>query len=186
MRRGDPGAPHLVKLTRIMTRCLKKPFTFSGRAGRREFWQCALAWGSVFMIWRGIAAYSATVIFPSLKATLSMIASTVAMLLLVIGIVPLVCAGVRRLHDTGHSGRALGLAALFYAVGGFLFYSVFFSLGIDPWTVLTPMQEWMLSGFMIACFAPSVLALSYALWWLIRPSHPGANNYGPNPNEVMP
>lgn len=73
--------------------CLAKYAVFDGRAGRSEYW-----WFMLFVILAG-----------SVGATVHEALGSVVLLCL---LVPLVAAGTRRLHDTGHSGwwQLFGLA----------------------------------------------------------------------------
>ena len=65
--------------------CLVKYADFTGRAGRAEYW-----WFVVFVL---LVCSIATLVHEA--------AGTIALLLLAL---PLLAAGARRLHDTGHSG----------------------------------------------------------------------------------
>lgn len=71
--------------------CLSKYATFEGRAGRPEYW-----WFALFYL----LAYVVAIVIDSALGT-PFIFTAIAILALVI---PALSVGVRRLHDTDHSG----------------------------------------------------------------------------------
>jgi uncharacterized membrane protein YhaH (DUF805 family) len=70
-----------------ITACLTKYATFSGRSSRSEFW-----WFYLFYIMIVIVG------------SLALGGSPVTDLIYLVLLIPLVAAGVRRMHDTDHSG----------------------------------------------------------------------------------
>ena len=94
---------------------LKNYAGFSGRAGRREYWMFFLIY---VLIYTALAVLAG--ILPSALAT---IFST---LIVVFGlglIIPSIAVGVRRLHDTDHSGWWM-LISLIPLAGLYLLYFV--------------------------------------------------------------
>lgn len=75
--------------------CLRKAVRARGRATQEEFWYFAVLWLCV-----GVAAGALGLARGDAGAVLADIVTSVWMLM----IVPLVSAGIRRLHDTGRSG----------------------------------------------------------------------------------
>ncbi len=96
-------------------------------------------------------------------------------------LLPSLAAGWRRMHDTGRMGL-------------YLLYPVTIILGLGFVTSLLGgtglAQVPALEGpAMLALFAVMILFLLspfIVLYWLLRPSQPGPNAYGPNPHEVTP
>ena len=90
---AQPGGGNLGSFDAILN-CLRKSTTFSGRAGRREFW-CFLRF--VLAVWATILLLGA--LEPRLLQGLLPLG--------VILLAPLLAVGARRLHDTGISAFAL-------------------------------------------------------------------------------
>jgi len=84
--------------------CLEKYATFSGRASRSEFWYFVVA----AILANLVASIATSLVFanePEVGAIMSLLISFVIL-------IPVVAAGVRRLHDTGRSGWWYLLAAI--------------------------------------------------------------------------
>jgi uncharacterized membrane protein YhaH (DUF805 family) len=161
--------------------CLRKYVTFSGRASRSEFW------------WFMGALWAGSVVVAALDAALfgggvdqggpgpSPSPEPLSALFGLATILPSLSAGWRRMHDTGRMGLYV-LYPVTIMIGIAFFAGLFESTGLmaqDPMTGL--------SGVVfIAAAVLFLLSPLIVLWWLIRPSQPGANAYGPNPHEVMP
>ena len=80
----------------VRTCMTKKFFTISGRATRAEYWWFQLfIWGPMFLLilLSGIGG----------ESTLG-IGAPLAGIFYIICLIPNFCVGIRRLHDTGHSG----------------------------------------------------------------------------------
>jgi len=151
--------------------CLRKYATFSGRAARPEFWWFAGA------VWLGslIAAVLDGVLFGAAED------GPVGLVFALATLVPSLAAGWRRMHDTGRMG-----IYLLYPVT--IMIGLAFAVSVLDGFGLTEMPALEGPGT-IALFAVMVLFLLspfIVLYWLLRPSEPGPNAYGPNPNEVMP
>jgi transcriptional regulator with XRE-family HTH domain len=78
----EPAPVSFVEAIRI---CLGKYADFDGRAGRAEYW-----WFMVFVV-----------LVASIATLVNEVAGSIVLLVLLL---PLLAAGARRLHDTGHSG----------------------------------------------------------------------------------
>lgn len=92
---------------------LKNYAGFSGRAGRREYWMFFLIYVLIYIALAVLAG-----ILPSALATIFSI------LIVVFGlglIIPSIAVGVRRLHDTDHSGWWM-LISLIPLAGLYLLY----------------------------------------------------------------
>ena len=159
--------------------CLRKYFTFSGRASRSEYW-----WFFLFNILGGL-------FFSALEGFINGITGTPDGPTLLSGafnlaiFIPGLAVGFRRMHDTGRSG-----VYLFYpmiAIVGLLTFIGFVG-GVEALEAGNPLA--MMEGALgiIIGIAIIVVALSpfIVLFWLTRPSEPGQNQYGPNPTEVHP
>ncbi len=98
-------------------------------------------------------------------------------------LIPMLAAGWRRMHDTGRSGL-------------YLLYPILVWVGIASFMGFVGATGPLLAGDFATAFSGVVgiiLALSIliavfspliVIWWLTRPTQPGPNTYGPNPNEV--
>ena len=156
--------------------CLRKYFTFSGRASRSEYW-----WFVLFCILGGA-------IFSALEQLINGITGTPNGPTLLSGafnlatFIPSLAVGWRRMHDTGRSGLYL-LYPLIAMVGLSIFIGLFggdFATTGD-FEALTP------AFALLVMLAALVILISpfLVLWWLTRPSQSGPNQYGPNPHEVL-
>lgn len=156
--------------------CLRKYFTFSGRASRSEYW-----WFFLFCVLGGAISGAAEGFINGITGTpdgptLLSGAFNIATL------IPSLSVGFRRMHDTGRSGL-------------YLFYPVIAMIGLATFIGVFGGTD-RLNGDVGALFdgtfgmllliAVLVIAVSpfIVLWWLTRPSQPGPNQYGPNPHEV--
>ena len=105
---------------------------------------------------------------------------------------PLLACGFRRLHDTGRSGWHYLLPLIIALTILAALYLLFVPPEIPPFqaflVLFTPIwifEPRMLLG--LAVFVALMLFLRNNLYRKLRePSHPGANRFGPNPNEVQP
>ncbi len=159
--------------------CLRKYFTFSGRATRSEYW-----WFFLFCILGGM-------IFGALEQFINGITRTPNGPTLLSGafnlatFIPSIAVGFRRMHDTGRSGLYLFYPMI--AIIGLLTF-IGFAGGVEALDSETPLALFEGAFGVIIGLAIIVVALSpfIVLWWLTRPSQPGQNQYGPNPHEVHP
>ncbi|AVO37424.1 DUF805 domain-containing protein [Pukyongiella litopenaei] len=168
--------------------CLGKYLTFSGRASRPEYW-----WFFLFVLLSNVVAGlvdmamfgQAGVTEADGSASVTAYARQPVQGLVGLALfLPHLAAAFRRMHDTGRSGwyallpTLLGLGALVVLVFGIGAASHFHGGTMDR----------LLTGATLLILLPTLLVLLISpllvLWWLTRPSQPGANQYGPNPREV--
>jgi len=165
--------------------CFRKYVTFSGRATRPEYW-----WFILFVIVGGIVAnmidgYLFGFETVPVSETEFEIESNgpVASLFSLGTLLPILAAGWRRMHDSGRSGL-------------YLLYPILVWVGIGTFASFAGITGSILSGDFAAAFAGltgiiMIISLIIAIfspfiviYWLTRPTQPGPNDYGPNPNEV--
>ncbi len=82
--------------SQAISTCMAKYFTFSGRAGRSEFW-----WFYLFTI---LISWGASVVFVFTMPEDPVMASIMINLVTLVFGFPVFAAGSRRLHDIGKSG----------------------------------------------------------------------------------
>ncbi|MEE4188905.1 MAG: DUF805 domain-containing protein [Roseobacter sp.] len=158
--------------------CLRKYFTFSGRATRSEYW-----WFFLFCVLGGA-------LFGALEGFINGITRTPDGPTLLSGafnlatFIPSLAVGFRRMHDTGRSGLYLFYPLI--AVVGLLTF-VGLAGGFDAMQGGDPATLFDGNFGILVGLALLVIAISpfIVLWWLTRPSQPGQNQYGPNPQEVL-
>lgn len=153
--------------------CLRRYATFSGRASRPEFW-----W-FVGAVWLGslLAAGLDRLLFgadPEDGGPLGLVFGLATLL-------PSLAVGWRRMHDTGRMGIYL-LYPVTILIGLGFAASVLGGIGLDTVPALEGPGLVALFGVMILF----LLSPFIVLYWLLRPSEPGPNAYGPNPHEVTP
>ena len=161
--------------------CLRKYATFSGRASRPEYWyfMLFLFLGNLALgIVDGILFGGEVGVEPgSLSAQGN---GPLVSLFSLATLLPSLAAGWRRMHDTGRSGLFL-LYPLIVMVGISLFLGLmagFGNLAAGNFGAL-----FAVLGGLVTTGALLVLMISplLVLWWLTRPSQPGANEFGPPP-----
>jgi uncharacterized membrane protein YhaH (DUF805 family) len=165
--------------------CFRKYVTFSGRASRPEYW-----WFVLFILLGNIAAAAVdAVIFgvdvvetshgPGEYGVQAESDGPIAALFSLVVFVPSLSAGWRRMHDSGRSGLHL-IYPLIVMVGIGMAGSFFGGMGA--------LMSGAIGGLAALVFGVALIVLIISpllvLWWLTRPSQPGANQYGPNPAEV--
>lgn len=156
--------------------CLRRYATFSGRASRSEFW-----W-FVGAVWVGSAI--AAMIDAALSGPRAAGAQSPAMVSTLFSLatfLPGLAAGWRRMHDTGRMGIYI-IYPVTIVIGIVFFAGILDSTGLmagDPASGLS-------GAVFIAAAILFLLSPFIVLYWLIRPSQPGPNAYGPNPHEVTP
>lgn len=157
--------------------CFRKYATFKGRATRPEYWYFIL-----FIVLGGIAC---SIVDAALFGAVADNGGEgpVSTLFSLGTLIPLIAAGWRRMHDTGRSGL-------------YLLYPILVWVGIASFMGMVGATGPLLSGdfgtafsglvgiilaisIIVAVFSPLIV-----IWWLTRPTQPGPNIYGPNPNEV--
>ena len=166
--------------------CLRKYFTFSGRASRPEYWYFVLfallgSIGATFI--ESFLGYSPVQHGPNGSVAVGTGSGPLSGLFNLAMFIPLLSAGWRRMHDTGRSG--LFLIYPIIAIMGVISYAQF--TGLFPILMSDDSQAAfqglfgiiLLIGILIAAFSPLLV-----IWWLTRPSTRGSNKWGPNPHEV--
>lgn len=165
-------------------KCLKDYATFSGRAQRSEYWYFTL-----FVIIFYIVARVLDFTLFGDNETFGPLFSPISWLLTLALIVPGIAVSVRRLHDTGRSGKIL----LWYYLAGIVwFVAVVVALGsqallatagdglfpesAEPSMVLILVAS--IGGLALLAFEILLLV------WYCTNSQPGENKYGPNPKQV--
>lgn len=160
--------------------CLRKYLTFSGRASRSEYWKFVLfyALGGLAVVVVDVTFFG-TVTQSDVGASFESDGRIVTAYFVILS-VPLFSAGWRRMHDTGRSGL-------------YLVYPIILMVGISTFVGMSSGFQTMVSGDfrttiaalsdVTAAFASAVLIVSplLVLWWLVRPSEGGANEYGVPP-----
>ena len=146
--------------------CFRKYATFSGRAGRPEYW-----WWMLFAFGGGIAA---GMVDNGLGAEGGLQGLFSLAILL-----PGLAVAVRRLHDIGRSAWWLlilyapaAIGIVFIVVG---MIAAFASIGLGFEVGVTGLVS-MALGVVIA-----LGGVVFAVYTMTRPSQPGANRYGPPP-----
>lgn len=132
---------------------------FSGRTPRPDYWVFA---GFLFVA----------------QVLSFFVAPIVAALFAAGTVVPGVSAAVRRLHDAGRSGWWLVLPAV--AVPGWLL--VWIASAAAAMAVRVDRLDNDI--YFLTASAIMLVVVTITVFWLAAPSEPGANAYGPNPNEV--
>lgn len=137
---------------------------FKGRAGRREFWSYAPLPPALIVL-ANMAVWDA-----------SNTAGVLANLALWLGLLtPTLAVTARRLHDSGRRGWWQGLPmTAFLTVNVF---TVWFVRLPDPGQAAKTVFGVIMVLLSLAVLATMVLLLV----WLLLPSQPGPNRFGPNP-----
>ncbi len=168
--------------------CFSKFFTFSGRASRPEYWFFFL----FIVIWSLIAGIIDAQFFTQVSVSESdevkQVTATsrqpVQSIVSLIVFFPHLAVAWRRMHDSGRSGLyallpiLLILGAFAVLIFGIGLASQFHGGTLD--ILFTRATLLIVIPTLIVLFVSPLLVL----WWLTRPSQPGANQYGPNPYEV--
>ncbi|MFV0514214.1 MAG: DUF805 domain-containing protein [Jhaorihella sp.] len=159
--------------------CLSKYATFSGRAGRPEYWYFVLFLflaNLLLGIVDGLLFGGEVRIEPGSVSAQSN--GPLVSLFSLAMLVPSLAAGWRRMHDTGRSGLYL-LYPLIVMVGLSLFLG--FMAGFGNLAAGNFGALFAALGGLVAVVAVLVLLISplLVLWWLTRPSQGGTNEYGP-------
>ncbi|MEZ5864532.1 MAG: DUF805 domain-containing protein [Geminicoccaceae bacterium] len=158
--------------------CLGKYVTFSGRAGRPEYW-----WFILFVM-LGVLVLSLIdgFVFGSEAGSLSPLTSLFQLLTFL----PVLAAAWRRLHDSGKPGwyvllpMAVSLMFSLAMLSGVTAFGVVEAEGVPADQLGGPASLLGLGGFALFSIIELVL-LVLMIWWLTRPSDPGPNAYGPPP-----
>ncbi|MDW4499056.1 DUF805 domain-containing protein [Sulfitobacter sp. D35] len=167
--------------------CFAKYVTFSGRAPRSEYW-----WFFLFVILGGIVASLIDLALfgapEPVEGEPSSSGGPINGIFSLVTFLPLLAAGWRRMHDTGRSGKLLLLPLA--VTLGLMLLMLFGIMGVGmieqaggAEMVEGPAIALGTFGMILILVLQIVLSI-LILWWLSRPSQPGTNEYGPNPQEV--
>ena len=169
--------------------CFAKFFTFSGRASRPEYWFFFL----FIVIWSILAGIIDWQFFTQVsvsqndevKSVTATSSQPVQSIVSLIVFIPHLAVAWRRMHDTGRSGLyALLPILLILGAGAVLVFGIglasSFQHGGNLDVLFTRATLLIVIPTLLVLFVSPLLVL----WWLTRPSQSGANQYGPNPNEV--
>ncbi|CUH43532.1 DUF805 domain-containing protein [Ruegeria atlantica] len=169
--------------------CFSKFFTFSGRASRPEYWFFFL----FIVIWNIIAGIIDWQFFTQVSVSQTddvkaVTATSSAPVQSIVGLIvffPHLAVAWRRMHDTGRSGL-FALLPILLIVGAFAV--LIFGIGLASHFQHGGNLDILFTRATLLIVIPTLLVLFVSpllvLWWLTRPSQPGANQYGPNPYEV--
>ncbi len=167
--------------------CFAKFFTFSGRASRPEYWFFFL----FIVIWNIIAGIIDWQFFTQVsvaetdevKSVTATSSRPVQSIVGLIVFIPHLAVAFRRMHDTGRSG-IFALLPILLMVGALAV--LIFGIGIAS-QFHGGTMDILLTRATLLVVIPTLLVLFVSpllvLWWLTRPSQPGANQYGPNPSN---
>ena len=154
--------------------CLGRYVQFSGRAIRAEFWWFLLFAVGVFLITDGI---DQAVFGPYGDGFLLPLAQLALFL-------PLMAVTWRRLHDMGKPGWValfpLAFTTVFFSVlfGGIFAVVALEKAGVGEDNIRIIAGVLTYAGIAVASLVQAGFGI-LLLWWLSRPSEPGANAYGP-------
>lgn len=161
--------------------CFSKYVTFSGRAGRPEYW-----WFALFVIvTSAVLSMIDAAIFgvdPVTRQPNGLLRPIFTLAILL----PVLAAGWRRMHDTGRPGWYLLLpmlvsfATMFFLMLGVVGFASMQNAGVDQGVLMGPAAFLGVTGMLIAS-AVQIILVIMMLWWLTRPSDPESNEYGPPP-----
>ncbi|MEI6418367.1 MAG: DUF805 domain-containing protein [Sphingomonadales bacterium] len=145
---------------------LRRYADFKGRAGRREYW-----WYAPLPPMLNFLANAALWNASNTAGVLANLALWLALL------TPTLAVTTRRLHDTGRRGwwQALPLAVFLAYIG--------FTIGFVS-LVETNNAGGITFSIFVVLLSLAVLASAVTLLvWLLLPSQPGSNRFGPNPYD---
>ncbi|MGI9370501.1 MAG: DUF805 domain-containing protein [Ruegeria sp.] len=169
--------------------CFSKFLKFSGRASRPEYWFFFL----FIVIWNLIAGVIDWQFFTQVttteadgvKAVTATSSQPVQSIVALIVFLPHLAVAWRRMQDTGRSGLFALLPILLTIIAVAI---LVFGIGIASSFQHGGSMDILFTRATLLIVIPTLLVLFVSpllvLWWLTRPSQPGANQYGPNPYEV--
>ena len=153
--------------------CMRKYFTFSGRASWSEYWGFILIIVLVqvlnyLVIFQAAAGYPGLKTAEAIEQNPVLFASLMAPFLLFSFVVyiPYLSATVRRLHDVGRSGILLLLSML---------PGIILAVLMIPGDAVTPMLGLLMLPISLVALVCGLLVLIFTL----LPGSPNSNNYGP-------
>lgn len=178
-----------MSFTEAVKRCFSKYVAFSGRASRPEYWYFFL----FIMIANLIAGAIDWQLFTTVSQTETNGTTTVTAqsnqpvqsIVSLVVFLPHLSVAWRRMHDTGRSGL-YALFPILLMIGAGLV--LVFGIGIADIFAGGGSLDILFTRLTLLVLIPTVIIALVSpllvLWWLTRPSQPGNNKYGPNPQEV--
>lgn len=152
-------------------KCIKNYVNFTGRARRAEYWYFIL-FTFIFMI---VARILDSLLFG--ENPMRILPSLFGLFVFL----PQLAVMVRRLHDTGRSGKIV----LWYYAAGFVWAIALMISGVSVFAdALTGSFESMSAGFLILLFGGCLVFFVWAIFflvWFCTKGTPGDNKYGPDP-----
>ena len=149
--------------------CFRKYIVFSGRAQRSEYWWFFLFTFVISVVLGIIGSFAPVLQFLEWVFSLAVL-------------LPSLAVTVRRLHDTNRTGWWI-LLLLGLGLAGIIVGAVLGSLVSDD-------DGWRFIAIIFLSVAGGLLGLVVGylvlLYFLIQPSDPGSNQYGPNPLQAQP
>lgn len=136
----------------------KNLFNFNGKAGRSEFWWCALAWLVCLPIITFAVMFLSlfvcgVFIFPNNVEYTRIVTSVIEILALICWLVVLLALMYRRFHDVGADMRwaVATICLLPFAICGIFFIWVLWKTNaeISSWSIGEVQDYWLLLVFMI-------------------------------------
>ncbi len=164
--------------TKAVRTCLSRYSTFSGRAGRPEYW-----WFLLFVVLvSALLSVVDRVLFGVNPESLEQ-SRLLTGLFQIATFLPLFAAGWRRMHDGGYPGWYLllpmlvSMTTVLFLFSGIMAFSFMEAHVEDPDVLRGPAAAMGLTGVFIAGVVQLALA-NLMIWWLTRPSQPETNQYG--------
>ena len=158
-----------MSLAESVSTCFRKYIVFSGRAQRSEYWWFFLFTFVISVVLGIIGSFAPVLQFLEWVFSLAVL-------------LPSLAVTVRRLHDTNRTGWWI-LLLLVLGLAGIIAGAV---LGVltsddDVWSIVVIIFLTIAGGLLGLIVGYLVL-----LYFLIQPSYPGPNQYGPNPLQPQP
>lgn len=171
----------MMRFAEAVRLCFARYFTFSGRAGRPEFW-----WFVLFVFLGNLLTSGLDVLVFGAPGPGEAQSGLIAGIFSLVVFFPLLAAAFRRLQDTGRPGWyallpvAAWLGMVFLLLGGFAVFGLVATQGAAGEAWLGPLAALGFSGILLLLLTE--LALTVVLiWWCTRPGTPGPNAWGPAP-----
>lgn len=172
-----------MKFSEAIKACFSKYATFSGRAGRPEYWWFFLFVFLGSFILSGLDA--AIFGFDAETGRPTRVFSGIFGLAIIL---PMLAVGWRRLHDIGKPGwyllTPLMLAFIYFLalLAGVISVGVIENAGVDQETLRGPAALLTSTGSIFFGFIYMIL-VAWLIWLLTRPSQAETNEYGPPPTQ---
>jgi uncharacterized membrane protein YhaH (DUF805 family) len=173
-----------MKFTDAIKTCLSKYFTFSGRAGRPEFW-----WFFLFIFLGNFVLSILDLLIFGIDPITQQANSPLASLFSLLTFFPLLAAAWRRMHDTGRSGcllllpLAVPVFGMLLLLTGLTTVSTIEGAGQAGGTVQEVTLMLGSTGAVILMLAHLAIVI-LLLWWLTRRSEAGTNRFGALPPAI--